>query len=115
MKCVAIKSVRKNSKLLDFIKFTIKKLSKFKKRRLVKVKKGVIYSGIILTTNSFIQRKNGFFIKFDFIKSIGLTDKKILGSAIRGNIQKEIKKLLIIKKKRSDLVRKIILKSKFIF
>ena len=115
MKCVAIKSVRKNSKLLDFIKFTIKKLSKFKKRRLVKVKKGIIYSGIILTSNSFIQRRNGFFIKFDFIKSIGLTDKKILGSSIRGNIQKEIKKLLIIKKKRSDLVRRIILKSKFIF
>ena len=115
MKCIAVKSIRKNSRLLDFIRFSIKKLSKFKKRRIVKVKKSIVYTGILLTSNFFIQRKNGFFIKFDFIKSIGIENKKIMGTRIKGNLQKEIKKLLLIKKKRSDLIRKIILKSKFIF
>lgn len=115
LKCISVLSKRKESKLLDFIKFSIKKFSKYKKRRIVKVKKSIIYKGIILTQKLFYQRKNGFFIKFNLIKVIGVLNNKLLGSRIKGNILKEIKKLLFISKKKSDLIRKIILKSKFIF
>ena len=114
IKCIEVLSKRKESKLLDFVKFVIKKFSKFKKRRVIKVKKNILYKGVILTQNLFYKRKNGFFIKFDIIKVIGISKRKLLGSRIKGNIMKEVKKLLNIKKKRSDIIRKIILKSRFI-
>ena len=114
IKCIEVLSKRKESKLLDFVKFVIKKFSKFKKRRVIKVKKNILYKGVILTQNLFYKRKNGFFIKFDIIKVIGISKRKLLGSRIKGNIMKEVKKLLNIKKKKSDIIRKIILKSRFI-
>ena len=100
LKCIGVLSNRKESKILDYIKFSIKKFSKFKKRRIVKVKKKSIYKGLLITINFFIQRKNGFFIKFDFLKVIGLLNNKMLGTRIKGNIQKEIKSLIYIKKKK---------------
>ena len=115
MRCIEVLSKRRQSKLLDFIKFSIKKFSKYKKRRIVKVKKSLIYKGIILSVNFFIQRKNGFFLKFDNIKSIGFQNDKLLGTRLKGNIFKELKILNFTNKKKSDLVRKIFLKTKFIF
>lgn len=114
LNCIGILSKRKESKIFDFIKFSIKKFSKFKKRRIIKVKKSEVYKGLIMSTNSFLYRKNGFFLKFDIIRSIGLKDGKLLGSLFYINTFKEIKNLLLIKKKRVNLIRKIILKSKFI-
>ena len=114
IRCIDILNKNKESKLLDYIKFSIKKFSKYKKRRIVKVKKSLIYKGLILSINFFIQRKNGFFIKFDNIKSIGFLNNKLLGTRLKGNSFKELKSLLYINKKRSDIIRKIFLKTKFI-
>ena len=115
LRCIEVLNKNRQSKLLDFIKFSIKKFSKFKKRRVVKVKKSLIYKGIILSVNFFIQRKNGFFLKFDQIKSIGFQNDKLLGTRLKGNVFKELKLLSHTNKKKSDLIRKIFLKTKFIF
>lgn len=115
LRCIEVLNKNRQSKLLDFIKFSIKKFSKFKKRRVVKVKKSLIYKGIILSVNFFIQRKNGFFLKFDQIKSIGFQNDKLLGTRLKGNVFKELKLLNHTNKKKSDLIRKIFLKTKFIF
>ena len=114
LNCISVINKRKESKIFDFIRFSIKKFSKFKKRRIVKVKKSIVYKGLIMSINHFLYRKNGFFLKFDVIKSIGLRDNKLLGTLIYVNTFREIKNLLLIKKKRVSLIRKIILKSKFI-
>ena len=63
----------------------------------------------------FLERKNGFFIKFDSIRVVSFLNNKLLGTRIYCNLFKEIKLFLFINKKKSDLIRKIILKSKFIF
>ena len=115
LRCIEVLNKNRQSKLLDFIKFSIKKFSKFKKRRVVKVKKSLIYKGIILSVNFFIQRENGFFLKFDQIKSIGFQNDKLLGTRLKGNVFKELKLLNYTNKKKSDLIRKIFLKTKFIF
>merc|ERR1711994_752330 len=107
IRCIDILNKNKESKLLDYIKFSIKKFSKYKKRRIVKVKKSLIYKGLILSINFFIQRKNGFFIKFDNTKSIGFLNNKLLGTRLKGNSFKELKSLLFINKKKSDIIRKI--------
>merc|ERR1711994_509760 len=107
IRCIDILNKKKESKLLDFIKFSIKKFSKYKKRRIVKVKKSLIYKGLILSINFFIQRKNGFFLKFDSIKSIGFLNNKLLATRLKGNSFKELKSLLFINKKKSDIIRKI--------
>ena len=114
LNCISIISKKKESKIFDFIRFSIKKFSKFKKRRIVKVKKSLVYKGLILSVNVFLFRINGFFLKFDVIKSIGVQDQKLLGTIIYINTFREIKNLLLVKKKRINLIRKIILKSKFI-
>ena len=114
IRCIDILNKKKESKLLDFIKFSIKKFSKYKKRRIVKVKKSLIYKGLILSINFFIQRKNGFFLKFDSIKSVGFLNNKLLATRLKGNSFKELKSLLFINKKKSDIIRKIFLKTKFI-
>jgi len=105
---------RKVSKFLDFIKFSIKKFSKFKKRRVVKVKKSVVYKGLIILVNFFFKRLNGFFIKFDDIKSIGFSNNKLLATRLKGNSLRELKVLLFVNKKKSDIIRKIFLKTRFI-
>ena len=114
MRCIEVLSKSRQSRLLDFIKFSIKKFSKYKKRRIVKVKKSLIYKGLILSINFFIQRKNGFFLKFDSIKSVGFLNNKLLATRLKGNSFKELKSLLFINKKKSDIIRKIFLKTKFI-
>lgn len=114
IRCIDVLNKNKESKLLDYIKFSIKKFSKYKKRRIVKVKKSLIYKGLILSINFFVQRKNGFFIKLDNIKSIGFLNNKLLGTRLKGNSFKELKNLLYINKKRSDIIRKIFLKTKYI-
>ena len=114
IRCIDVLNKKKESKLLDFIKFSIKKFSKYKKRRIVKVKKSLIYKGLILSINFFIQRKNGFFLKFDSIKSVGFLNNKLLATRLKGNSFKELKSLLFINKKKSDIIRKIFLKTKFI-
>ena len=115
LKCIGILGKNKISKLLNFIKFSVKKFSKFKKRRVVKVKKSLVYKGLIVSLNFFLERKNGFFIKFDSIRIVSFLNNKLLGTRIYCNLFKEIKLFLFINKKKSDLIRKIILKAKFIF
>ena len=114
IRCIDIVGKNRISKVFNLIKFSIKKLSKFKKRRQVKVQKGKVYDGLILTINVFLKRLNGFFIKFDNIKSIGFLSNKILGSRIYCNSLKELNNLFFINKKNSDLIRKIVFKSKFL-
>ena len=114
VKCIGTFGKKKYASLLDYIKFSIKKLSKYKKRRIIKVKKNSLYKSLILTINFFIQRLNGFFIKFDIIKSITLdNNNKLISTRIKGNVYRELKSLLFENKKNSDLIRKIFLKTRF--
>ena len=77
---------------------------------MVKVKKSTIYLGIVLSINFFKGRKNGFFIKLDNLKVIGFKNNKLLGTKLKGNCFRELKKLIFIKKKKSFLIRNILFK-----
>ena len=48
------------------------------------------------------------------IKSVGFLNNKLLAIRLKGNSFKELKSLLFINKKKSDIIRKIFLKTKFI-
>ena len=61
LNCISIISKKKESKIFDFIRFSIKKFSKFKKRRIVKVKKSLVYKGLILSVNVFYLEQMDFF------------------------------------------------------
>merc|ERR1712018_1125535 len=78
VKCIGILSKKKYASIIEYIRFSIKKFSKFKKRRIIKIKKDVLYKGLILAINFFVQRLNGFFIKFDKIKIVTLSNSNKL-------------------------------------
>lgn len=88
-KCIHILDNRKYGKVGDLVLVVLRKFYNLQK----KIKKGAIYLGIIIGTNYWTLRSNGFYYKF-FNNNIIIFNLqfKFLATRIYGIISKEFKK-----------------------
>lgn len=108
-KCIKVISKKKTASIGNIVLVSLKK---FLNRR--KVKKRVIYIGLIVGIKSWVSRSDGVFIKF-FSNRILLFNKqfKFIGTRIYGILLKEVKISNLKEKKYRNYFHKVITYTSF--
>ena len=108
-KCIKVINKKKTASIGNIILVSLKK---FLNRR--KVKKRVIYIGLIIGVKSWVHRLDGTFIKF-FSNRILLFNKqfKFIGTRIYGVLLKEVKIFNLKEKKYRNYFHKVITYTSF--
>ena len=110
VKCIGLfhGSRNKVAGLNDWILITVKKYNPKKK-----IKKKIIYFGLIISVRYNTNRKDGSILKFDYNRILLFSkDQKFLGTRVYGPICKEFKKNIRFFKFR-DQVRRIVSYSQY--
>lgn len=92
VKCIKLfnKSARNSSSVGDIVLVSLKTLRRIIKKR--KVKKNVMYLGVIVSTKKYVNRRNGVSVNSAFNYIVLLNkEKNLIGKRIRGCVFQELR------------------------